>query len=717
MSGSIISTLKSMVNLQTPIAYARQRSGFALGIPWRNDMESQLAAMGGNGTLFAIVSRTSNATSQVNWRLWRKAASGKKEDRTEVTSHAALDLWNRPNPFYTRQELVETVQQHEELTGEGWLVFETDTRAPKFPIGLWPVRPDRMAPVPHATKFVAGYVYSGPDGEKVPLETWQVSQQRQPNPLDPYRGMGAVQAKLVDLDAARYTSQWNRNFFVNSAEPGGVIQVDKRLSDDEFEEMTARWREQHQGVANAHRVAVIEQGQWVDRKYTQRDMQFKELLELSSETIREAFGFPKPMLGTVEDVNRANADAAEVVFARWLLIPRLERWKGALNNDLLPLFPSAGDLEFDYDNPVPEDIEAENTALAAKGQFVLSMKNAGFYPPAVAEAVGLPDMVYGTPGADPDITTLTALVQGAPTLAPQLLPVIMPDKFPEPPAPPSPPPGPAPAPTAHVGRHRHRPSPRRPRNADDLSPRDLPDLSGVRELLEDRLARLLEDWDHLSAAQKAELVDLVRQIAEEGSLDDLATLSVDSAAAADALAAAMTEVAQAAADQVVDEADEQGVSLDPVWPSRDDVIHMATLTAALLATELCVSAARAAQRANSADATPDDIADAVRDYLDGLSNANAETQLGGALQGAINAGRTQTLAAGPVGAVYAHEMNDRNTCEPCRAVNGRWLGNTDDMETINKTYPDGAYGGYVGCLGGPRCRGTVFAVWREGTSE
>ena len=35
-----------------------------------------------------------------------------------------------------------------------------------------------------------------------------------------------------------------------------------------------QWEEQHRGVSRAHRVAILEQGKWIDRKYTMRDMQF-----------------------------------------------------------------------------------------------------------------------------------------------------------------------------------------------------------------------------------------------------------------------------------------------------------------------------------------------------------------------------------------------------------------------------------------------------------
>jgi HK97 family phage portal protein len=372
------------------------------------DMERMMQQYGAVGTLFAIVHRISTSVAAVDWHLYRKSTDRRRrygpveDNRTEVVSHAALDLWNQPNPYYTRQELVESTQQHNDLTGEGWWVIGRSANGSdlmrSIPLSLWCVRPDRMTPVPHPTEFLSGYVYTSPNGVKVPLELDEVIQIRMPNPLDPYRGLGPVQSILTDLDATRYSAEWNRAFFVNSAEPGGIIEVPTTLSDTEFETLRTRWNEQHKGIARAHRVAILEQGKWVDRKLTQRDMQFTQLREVSRDVIREAFGFPKAMLGVSDDVNRAVAEAQEVVFARWLVVPRLERIKGALNNDLLPLFgDTATGLEFDYDNPVPEDKVAETDDLVKRVTLVLDMLQRGVDPAAAWELVGLPQLDMALP--------------------------------------------------------------------------------------------------------------------------------------------------------------------------------------------------------------------------------------------------------------------------------------------------------------------------------
>ncbi|MER7813807.1 phage portal protein [Streptomyces sp. NPDC096153] len=455
-----------------PVPFVARAASHAFGFASRRDAVAHMAAMGSVGTLFSIVNRTSNATSQVEWKLWRKSKSGKKEDRVEVTAHAALDLWDKPNRFMPRQEFVETFQQHVDLVGEGWWVIARDPRSP-IPLEIWPVRPDRITPVPDPERFLTGYMYTSPDGEQIALELDQVIQLRMPNPLDPYRGMGPVQSILSDLDATKYSAEWNRNFFLNSAEPGGVLEVDRRLDDDEFAVLRMRWNEQHKGVANAHRVAIAEGGlKWVDRKMTQRDMQFVELRSVSRDVIREAFGIPAFALGEVADVNRATAEASKTWFAEMLTVPRLERIKGALNHELLPLFGStAQGLEFDYCDPVPPDVATEAAQLTARATAARDLVDAGFYPPEVREALGLPEMSYGQPDADQDRELLIDLVKAAPAaLAQTILPLLGFDL----------PPSPAPAEPA-------KPAPPQPANRLPLGP---------------GLAALVDDEDDIENAMR-----------------------------------------------------------------------------------------------------------------------------------------------------------------------------------------------------------------------
>lgn len=407
---------------KAPVPYTVNRAvkgsiGYGTTTP-TGGMVAQMRAQSTSGTLFAICDRIITAYSQVEWCLFYKNTDNRRvyhngqDDRRRVVRHAALDLWNQPNPFFTGIQFRESAQQHEELVGEQyWLIVKNRFGLPQE---LWFVRPDRMRPVPDVENYLAGYVYTSPGGEQVPLAREDVIFLRRPNPLDPYRGLGAVQAIMSELEGNRLSSEYLRNFFANSARPGGVIEADQNISDDDFNQFQARWAETHRGVANASRVAILEAGMtWKDTRYTFDEMRLVELKDTTRETIREAFGFPKAMLGATDDVNKANAYAGEVMFARWMTEPRLKRAREMLNRYILPLYgSSAANLEFDYVNPIPEDIELAATTLLARSAAAKNLVDSNLWEGAdILRTVGLPEMAeLSEPRALPAAT--------APPLAP-----------------------------------------------------------------------------------------------------------------------------------------------------------------------------------------------------------------------------------------------------------------------------------------------------------
>lgn len=377
------------------------------GTATETKMKRGMEQYGEVGTLFGIVSRLAENCGMVDWHLYRKQVDGRRvfrevEMRQEVQKHAVLDLLRKPNPLMDTMELVEVAMQHYDTAGEWfWVAYFGSIRA-AGPLELWPMRPDRVKIVTDRDDALVGYVYCGPDGEEVPLPKDIVIHVRRPNPLDIYRGLGPVQALAVKLDGNRLAAEYNRNFFLNSAEPGGIIEIEDRLDDDEFRELVNRWREQHQGVANAHRVAILEQGKWVDRKYSMRDMMFPELADMSREEIREAFGYPKGMTGATEDVNKAVADANERMFGRYLIRPRLLKMRSAFNSYLLPMFGvTTGGLELDFDDPVPEDREADSQDRITKAQAFKLLTDSGVDGKDAAKVVGLPEMKWEKPAPAP----------------------------------------------------------------------------------------------------------------------------------------------------------------------------------------------------------------------------------------------------------------------------------------------------------------------------
>lgn len=396
--------VETMSNATLPIGEQGTSSLFAMRDGSLPIGDKAYEAHGSVGTLFAIVNQLANAFAAVDWHLYRRTSVRDKKRRQEVLGHAFMTIWDMPNPFMTGQYFREACQQHLDLVGETIILVIS---IGNVVIEMWPIRPDRIFPVKHPTKFLTGWVYVGPDGEEVPLNLDQIIQIKYPNPADPYRGMSPIASIMSDIQAARFASEWNKNFFINGAQPGGVITVDYRMSDPEWKAFMARWKSQHQGVANAHRVALLERAKWQDVKFSMEDMQFEQLRNLSRELIREAYAFPKPMLGTVDDVNRANSDAAKEIMAEGHTKPRLSRWKNAVDAFLLPRFANGKTLELDPDDPTPVNHEAVDRERNSQSTSAATLATAGWHPDDVLAAVGLPEMRWVGPPKTPAPTPST----------------------------------------------------------------------------------------------------------------------------------------------------------------------------------------------------------------------------------------------------------------------------------------------------------------------
>lgn len=379
-----------------------------------NDPSHQIDQWRRISPLNASVSLLAQATSGVHWHMYRthdnRGRISGPDARREVFVHQALNLWNQPNEIMTGQFFREMMGLHLELTAHSfWVISKSGT----IPIEMWPISKTSIDVVPatdpSAKYAVAGYVYYGPNGQAVPLQRDEVVWLRSPDPGDMFGGSAAVQSMSVELDSQRLTAEWKRQYFKNSAEPGGVWELDLPegvvLSDEEFNTISERWAEQHRGVQAAHRVAIMERGKWVATGNSLKDMQFTELRRDDRDAVYEGLGVSKSLLGATDDVNRANAEANEYVFAKYRIVPRCERVKDALNGPFLGMFrggtlDTGTGVEFDYDSPVPEDWRAEAQALKEKGDAIWRMTQGGATLESAAAATGL-TMLEAAPKPQP----------------------------------------------------------------------------------------------------------------------------------------------------------------------------------------------------------------------------------------------------------------------------------------------------------------------------
>jgi 2'-5' RNA ligase len=230
----------------------------------------------------------------------------------------------------------------------------------------------------------------------------------------------------------------------------------------------------------------------------------------------------------------------------------------------------------------------------------------------------------------------------------------------------------------------------------------------------------VEAWAAVQEAMRAEVTAGIQAAAEADDLDRLDGLTVDTDDGARLLIARMIAYAREAGEAQQAEAEAQGVTV-PEWSLDDEALTAAAIrdrlrqigrtAARVLGVGLVQSAVRQAMRVWGSGA-PSQVADAVDEHLASLSGAAVQEQVGAAMSAAQNEGRMAVLAVAPPAEYVATEILDStNTCKPCRDIDGTRYTTLPDARTA---YPSG---GYTGCLGGSRCRGTLVTVWPQDSEQ
>lgn len=306
-------------------------------------------------SLFAISLRIAMATGEVVWQLFTK--SPVDGSRKQIFVHPILELLNNPNRFQTGAEMIEFTQLNLDISGKAfWFV-------PKNLLGvpgeIWVIPSNMIQPIPSKHHFISGFVVHA-GAEQIPLSVEDVIWFKMPDLLNPWEGVGYADAASVEIQTENAAGRWNRNFFHNSARPDGVLEYEGTLSDEEFKRLAESWKKSHRGVSQAHKIAILEGGvSYKQIQNTIKEMDFNKGRRLTRENLMFTFGMPQSVMGISENVNRANAEAGEYAFTRWLIHPRLVKIRDKVNQKLVSMFKTGALVELNFEEVVPETVEMQ----------------------------------------------------------------------------------------------------------------------------------------------------------------------------------------------------------------------------------------------------------------------------------------------------------------------------------------------------------------------
>lgn len=306
------------------------------------------------GTVFACIDAIATAVSNTRFHLYQVDKQGNKTERDD---HDAFKLLQKPNDFQTAIDLFYIMSAHLEAFGRTFVMPEITKGEMKIPTGLYVVNPQLIEIKSDPIKLYSSYtlrVGTKTETKKLNelINVWR------PHPFNQADAVSTIQMARYEANGDLNSLDYNETFFKQGARPSGVLTTEQLLSDEAFEELKTQWKETYEGKHNQNKTIVLEGGmKYEQMSLNQKDMDFIEQRRLSRDQILSIFRVPKSVLAIADDVNRANADAQEYIFAKYVVKPRLEMIFDKLNTFFLPMFKGTEGMFLEYENPVPEDKE------------------------------------------------------------------------------------------------------------------------------------------------------------------------------------------------------------------------------------------------------------------------------------------------------------------------------------------------------------------------
>lgn len=341
--------------------------------------------------VMACVSILAEDVAKLPLQIFRRTENGGKEPARE---HFLYKLLRQPNAWQTRFEFVEMVQASLVLRGNGYAVILRNGRG--VPQQLVPIHPDRVV------------LYEAPNGdwfylvtrtglhemavlEHVPImvPSEDMLHLRWLSQWNSLLGMSRIGLMREPIGLALSQEQLAARVAGTGARPAGVLETDKKLTQDVLDRLKAQWQNNYGGLRNAAKTAVLEEGlKWKQLTMSMVDAEFMAARAFQLEEIARMFRVPPHKVGIQQRATGTTLVQQDQDYLNNVLSSYCERWTAKMEKT----FDIDGEelfLEFDYSHFLKADIQ---TRLTAKRIGVMGM----IYTPNEARAgEGLPRMAGG----------------------------------------------------------------------------------------------------------------------------------------------------------------------------------------------------------------------------------------------------------------------------------------------------------------------------------
>ena len=280
--------------------------------------------------VYSCVRILSEAVAGLPLHLYKYNDKGGKEKAIDHPLYRLLH--DEPNPEMTSFIFRETLMTHLLLWGNAYSQIIRNGKGEI--VALYPLMPNKMK-VDRDEKGVLYYEYTHSTDEAdtmknttVRLSSYDVLHIPGLG-FDGLVGYSPIAMAKNAIGMAIACEEYGAKFFANGAAPSGVLEHPGVIKDPQ--RVRDSWQSTYGGTANAHRVAVLEEGmKYTPISISPEQAQFLETRKFQINEIARIFRVPPHMVGDLEKSSFSNIEQQSLEFVKYTLDPWVIRWEQSI---------------------------------------------------------------------------------------------------------------------------------------------------------------------------------------------------------------------------------------------------------------------------------------------------------------------------------------------------------------------------------------------------
>jgi HK97 family phage portal protein len=278
-----------------------------------------------------VVDFLARNTAQLGVHVFRRLSD---TDRQRLVDHELAQWLKHPNPATTQYRLIESLMQD---LGIYYTAYWLKIRGDKA-LGLLRLPPETVEV--YGWLMPQGFVWTRPDGTRVPLAPSEVVYFYGYDPLNPITGLSPLETLRRVLAEECASTAYREAYWKNAARLEGVIErplAAPRWNADQKQTWREQWQNRFAGPGKAGQVAVLEDGMtFKPTSFSARESEFTAARKLTREEVAAEYHIPLPMVGILDHATFSNIKEQHKQLYQDCLGPWLRNLQDEFERQILP---------------------------------------------------------------------------------------------------------------------------------------------------------------------------------------------------------------------------------------------------------------------------------------------------------------------------------------------------------------------------------------------